>query len=665
MKIGVCYYPEHWPESGWEKDAQHMKNLGISMVRVGEFAWSRLEPTAGTYQFDWLQHAIDTLHKAGLKVIIGTPTATPPAWLIKNNPDMLAVDEHRQARGFGSRRHYCFSSEPYRRECERIVTALAKHFGEHPGICAWQTDNEYGCHNTSISYSDAALNAFQQWCSKRYNGIDALNLAWGNVFWSMEYDSFEQIGVPVGTVTEANPAHRLAYWRFSSEQIKSFNKLQVDILRQHSPGRDIVHNFMGNFVEFDHFEVADELDVASWDNYPLGFLTRDGTDETDRQTYLRTGHPDSSAFHHDLYRSCGKGRLWLMEQQPGPVNWAPFNPSPLPGMVRLWGWEAFAHGAEVVSYFRYRQAPFAQEQMHAGLCLPDGTEDDAASEVKKLSEEIKLLDDLLGGFDSSVDSKNLQMQQAPIALLFDYAGDQAARIQQPGGQNYDPLVFTQTVYSALRQLGVNVDVVSSSAALDNYKLIILANCALSDTALCDKLAKTDAQIILFPRTGSKTTECSIPDQLPPGVFQNLINIKVTRVETLPGNIRMITNNKSTVLDWRERIEADFPAEDRFEDDWGFHYRTNRVHYINACPDRQTLLQLLEARLDESSIPHVNLGPGLRVAIRGKLAIALNYGPDPVTLSGQVLQHYGFEENSGFALGQKTLQVADISAWCAK
>jgi len=262
MKIGVCYYPEHWPESGWEKDAQHMKNLGISMVRVGEFAWSRLEPTAGTYQFDWLQHAIDTLYKAGLKVIIGTPTATPPAWLIKNNPDMLAVDEHRQARGFGSRRHYCFSSEPYRRECERIVTALAKHFGEHPGICAWQTDNEYGCHNTSISYSDAALNAFQQWCSKRYNGIDALNLAWGNVFWSMEYDSFEQIGVPVGTVTEANPAHRLAYWRFSSEQIKSFNKLQVDILRQYSPGRDIVHNFMGNFVEFDHFEAGTTIHLA-------------------------------------------------------------------------------------------------------------------------------------------------------------------------------------------------------------------------------------------------------------------------------------------------------------------------------------------------------------------------------------------------------------------
>jgi len=651
MKIGVCYYPEHWPESRWTQDAQHMKGLGISMVRVGEFAWSRLEPDAGNYQFDWLQRSIDTLHHAGLSIILGTPTATPPAWLIKNNPEMLAADEHGRLRQFGSRRHYCFSSEPYRRECQRIVTALAKHFGEHPAICAWQTDNEYGCHNTSISYSDAALSAFQQWCSTKYNGIEALNLAWGNVFWSMEYRSFEDIGLPVGTVTESNPAHRLAYWRFSSEQIKTFNKLQVDILRQYSPGRDIVHNFMGNFVEFDHFNVADDLDVASWDNYPLGFLTRDGTNAADRQTFFRTGHPDSSSFHHNLYRSCGKGRMWLMEQQPGPVNWAPYNPSPLPGMVRLWGWEAFAHGAEVVSYFRYRQAPFAQEQMHAGLCLADGREDDAALEVKTLGNEIKLLE----GIDA-------QMQQASVALVFDYAGDQAARIQQPDGQNYDPLVFTQSVYSAVRQLGVNIDVVSSAATFSNYKLIILANCTVTNTALSDKLASSDAQVIMFPRTGSKTAECSIPDQLPPGVFQNLIDIKVTRVETLPRTIQMITNNNAVVVDWRERIEAGFAAEDRFEDGWGFHYRTDRIHYFNACPERQTLLQLLTARLDECNIPHVDLGRGLRVAVRGKLVMAFNYGPDAVTLSEKVLKHYGFNENTGFALGQQTLQVSDICAW---
>ncbi len=651
MKTGVCYYPEHWPESQWATDAQHMRKLGLSMVRIGEFAWSRLEPKADDYQFDWLDRAIDTLHDAKLEVILGTPTATPPAWLIRSNPDMLAVDENGQTREFGSRRHYCFSSQPYRLECERIVTKLAQRYGKHPAISAWQTDNEYGCHSTSISYSVAALNAFQLWCEQTYGSIDTLNKAWGNVFWSMEYNDFSQIGVPVGTVTESNPAHRLAYWRFSSAQIKSFNKLQVDIIRQHAPGRDVVHNFMGNFVEFDHFDVADDLDVASWDNYPLGFLTRDGTNEEDQRRYFRTGHPDSSSFHHDLYRACGKGRMWLMEQQPGPVNWAPYNPAPLPGMVRLWGWEAFAHGAEVVSYFRWRQAPFAQEQMHAGLCLPNGDEDDAAVEVKVLSDEIKQLAHI-----------EHNMQAADVALVFDYAGDQAARIQQPDGRHYDPLVFVQRVYSAARQLGVAVDIVSSQADLSPYKLILLANVAVSDAALASQLEKTSAHIMLFPRSGSKTTECSVPKQLAPGAFQQLINIKVSRVESLPASVELVTEKKSTTIDWRERVEADFAAQDVFEDGWGFHYTQGRTHYINACPDQPTLIKLIAARLLECHLDYMDLGPDLRISKRGKLTLAFNYGPKPVHLPNDILAHFGYENTTGFALGSASISPGEIAAW---
>lgn len=654
MKTGVCYYPEHWPESQWVTDAAHMRKVGLSMVRIGEFAWSRLEPSRGNYQFDWLSRAIDTLSDAGLEVILGTPTATPPAWLIRENPEMLAVDENGRVLDFGSRRHYCFSSEPYRVECERIVTELATRFGQHSAISAWQTDNEYGCHSTSISYSSAALVAFQHWCSRHYNGIEALNLAWGNVFWSMEYSAFSEIGLPVGTVTESNPAHRLAFWRFSSEQIKSFNKLQVDIIKSHAPGIDVVHNFMGNFVEFDHFDVADDLDVASWDNYPLGFLTRDGTNAEDQKNYFRTGHPDSSSFHHDLYRACGKGRLWLMEQQPGPVNWAPYNPAPITGMVRLWGWEAFAHGAELVSYFRWRQVPFAQEQMHSALLLPDGREDDAAVEVKILSDEIE-----------KVSAFDLQMRPAKVALIFDYAGDQAARIQQPDGQNYDPLVFMQSIYSAVRQLGVSVDIVPASANLDHYKLIILGNYSVSDDTLASKLADTNAHIMLFPRTGSKTAECSIPDQLPPGAFQQLINLKVTRVETLPKSESMTTGKKAEVVDWRERIDADFPPEDQFVDGWGFHFRNKNIHYINACPNRTTLLSLIEARLHESGIVPVDLGPGLRIMQRGELTLAFNYGPEPVVISDEIQRHYGLENGASFVIGKPSLQVGELCAWrCA-
>ncbi len=323
QRLGVCYYPEHWPPERWPQDAAMMREAGLSVARIGEFAWSRLEPEPGRYEFDWLARAIDTLHAAGLDIVLGTPTATPPKWLVDQTPDMIAVDAQGRPRKFGSRRHYCFSHEGYARSCARIVSALAERFGRHPAVIAWQADNEYGCHDTVESYSDAALLAFRDWCRRKYGSIDALNKAWGNVFWSMELRGFEEIELPNLTVTEANPAHLLDFQRFSSDQVRAFNRRQTEIIRRHSPGRAILHNFMGSFVAFDHFALSQDLDAAAWDSYPLGYLERSPRDEPFKARYMRVGDPDYQAFHHDLYRGCGRGRWWVMEQQPGPVNWAP------------------------------------------------------------------------------------------------------------------------------------------------------------------------------------------------------------------------------------------------------------------------------------------------------------------------------------------------------
>jgi beta-galactosidase len=232
--LGTCYYPEHWPEEIWEADARRMKDAGLTWVRIGEFAWSRLEPSPGDLQFDWLDRAIDTLGSAGLKVVLGTPTATPPRWVVDKYPDMIAIDASGQPRKFGSRRHYCFSHEGFRAESDRIVTLVVERYGRNPHVAAWQTDNEYGCHDTTISYSVAARDAFRVWLEQRYGTIGALNRAWGNVFWSMEYSTFAEIDLPNLTVTEPNPSHALAFRRFSSDQVVSFNKRQVEIIRANS-----------------------------------------------------------------------------------------------------------------------------------------------------------------------------------------------------------------------------------------------------------------------------------------------------------------------------------------------------------------------------------------------------------------------------------------------
>ena len=166
MKLGVCYYPEHWPESQWQQDAEKMVELGISVVRIGEFAWSRFEPKKGEYRWQWFHNAIETLSRQGLKLVLGTPTATPPNWLVQLHPEMLAKSEDGHVRKFGSRRHYCFSSKIYQDYSRQIVEKMTAEYGEIPDVIAWQTDNEYGCHSTIRSYSEAAKVAFSSLVQK-------------------------------------------------------------------------------------------------------------------------------------------------------------------------------------------------------------------------------------------------------------------------------------------------------------------------------------------------------------------------------------------------------------------------------------------------------------------------------------------------------------------
>ena len=647
MRLGVCYYPEHWPESDWAGDATRMREAGISVVRIGEFAWSRLEPSSGQLEFEWLRRAIETLAGAGLEVVLGTPTATPPKWLIEKHPDILAKGPDGRVREFGSRRHYCFSSRTYREQCRRIVTLLGEHFGQLDAVIAWQTDNEYGCHDTTLSYSDAAEKGFRRWCSQRYHDIAELNRHWGNVFWSMEYNSFDQIALPTGTVTESNPAHRMAFWRYSSDQVSSFNKLQTDLLRRLSPGRDLIHNFMGNFTDFDHYAVAEDLDVASWDNYPLGFLDRDGTNQQEQLDYLRTGHPDSSAFHHDLYRGVGKGRCWLMEQQPGPVNWAPHNPAPLDGMVRLWGWEAYAHELEVVSWFRWRQAPFAQEQTHTGLCLPNGKLDTGGREVIQLAEELNRLSNQLASDEDT--------HQTPVALLFDYASDQLQRVLRFGGDAHDPLQQTLAVYTACRRCGLNIDIVPVTADLSGYQAILIPNYGFNSLQLIEKLASLATPVLLFPGSGARTEECAIPAELAPGRFKKLIDITIVRSESVPPFVKLVANTQLetyTARHWRERIESDIQPEGFFEDGWGFHYRSDNVHYLNAELTGDDLDRFIANWLNEQDIKLFPCEAGLRVRSKGKLTFAFNYGPSDVELA----------EDIEPLLGSRKLGVGHVAIW---
>jgi beta-galactosidase len=646
VKLGVCYYPEHWPEAMWAEDARRMAALGLSWVRIGEFAWSRIEPEPGRFNWAWLDRAVETLGAAGLKIIMCTPTATPPKWMVDAHPGMLATDARGAARRFGSRRHYCFSSLEYRRESARITQAVAGRYGRHPAISAWQTDNEYDCHDTALSYSDNARTAFRRWLQDRYGDVAALNQAWGTVFWSQEYRSFEEVDPPFQTVTEANPSHRLDYRRFASDEVAAFNSAQVAILRQLSPGRIILHNFMGLSTGFDHYDVARDLDAASWDSYPLGFLEQGPWPAEVKTRYLRQGHPDFTAFHHDLYRSVGRGRWWVMEQQPGPVNWAPYNPAPLPGMVRAWTWEAFAHGADVVSYFRWRQAPFAQEQMHAGLHAPDDSESAAAIEVRQVSEEVrKVTPAMVSGAQTA----------ARAALLFDYRAKWMTDIQ-PQGADFDYFHLVLEFYAALRRFGLNVDVLPSEAPLRDYRLVVAPCLPVVDEACLKSFGDCDAEIVFGPRTGSKTDEMNIADGLPPGPLRALLCLRVVRVESLrPG---WTEPGEYPVTRWLEHIESDLQPQARTASGLGVWYRKDRMQYLGVWPNRDLLDAAIGSAADRAGLPRMSLPDDVRIRRRDGLTFAFNYGPEAVDLS---VAAPGLRQHA-FVLGGTTLPPAGVAAW---
>ena len=652
MKLGVCYYPEQWDRARWRDDARRMAAMGLKVVRIAEFAWARMEPREGEFDWAWLDEAVDTLAEAGLEVVLGTPTAAPPRWLTERYPEVLAVDAQGRTRQAGSRRHVCFSSAKYFAASRAIVDAMARRYGWHPAVVGWQTDNEYGCHDTIHSYSDQALKRFRGWLAERYGSIEALNERWGNVFWSMTCDRFEDIGLPVALPAQPNPIHALDWRRFASDEVLRFNRMQVDLLRAQSPGRFVLHNFMGFFGEFDHHAMGRDLDMATWDSYPLGHT--DSTafiDPQDKLRWARSGHPDSAAFHHDLYRNVGGGRFGVMEQQAGPVNWAPWNPAPQPGQVRAWTWEAFAHGAEFVSYFRWRQLPYAQEQMHSGLHDSDDRVTAGGDEAARVAREFPALQAALGGDVPAV-------QRAPVALVLDYTSHWMLEIQRHGADaSYFGDAFA--LYGAARRLGLDVDIVGPDAAFDGRALVLVPALLAADATLAQRLEASGAQVVLGARSGSKTLDYRIADGLPPGRFADAAGLRVRSVESLRPGLSVAVEGpglRGHAGAWREHVEAHDGTDvlARFGDGGAAVLRRGRFRYLAAAFDRDLLDAIIDGAARDAGLAPVALPPGLRLRRRGRLQFAFHSGPGRVGVPAPA--------DATWVLGGRELEPAGVAAW---
>jgi len=509
--FGVDYYPEHWPEERWPEDARLMAQAGFNLVRLAEFAWSRLEPREGTYDFDWLDRAISILADHDIRVVLGTPTASPPPWLMAKSSELFLVREDGRRATFGNRREYCPNHPVYHDYSRRIVTALAERYAECPSVVGWQVDNEFGAR----CYCSVCRTAFQEWLRRRYRSLDELNARWGTVFWSHEYTDWGQIPMPVETGGSPNPGLALDFRRFASDSYVAYQALQVHILRAKCPDHFVTHNLMGfGYDGIDYFDLARDLDFVAWDIYPRGFWDTRAEVE-----------PSAVALSADTIRGLKRQNYWVMEQQAGPSGWDTVGATPRPGELRLWAYQSIAHGADAIVFFRWRTCRFGTEEYWHGVLDHDGSPGRRYEEIKRMGAEIKRIGEHI----------HAATLKPKVAMALSYESRFAFQVQ-PGHPQFTYAHHFRHIYRALHGRNVPVDVVAPTGDLSAYRLLIAPALHVLSQAAVENLGRfveAGGVLVVTSRTGVKDEYNAVVNHPLPGLLADLCGVVVEEYDALP------------------------------------------------------------------------------------------------------------------------------------
>ncbi|MHA9738606.1 beta-galactosidase [Robinsoniella peoriensis] len=609
--FGVDYYPEHWPWDRLETDAQLMEKLGIQVVRMGEFSWAKFEPKKGEFHFEWLDNAVNLLARYGIKSVIGTPTAAPPAWIIEGDPQILPVDEAGEVKGFGGRHHDCQSSPVYREHIRRLVTAMAEHYKNNTNIIGWQIDNELGNSHEKLCMCDSCKEAFHRFLQKKYGSVERLNQEWGTVFWSQNYTHFGQIPVPRTTPTVHSPSLLLDWKRFCSHLIVDFQNFQVSIIKEICPHQQITHNLMGLYDKTDYFELAAELDFASNDQYPTGYY------------FDPPGQPDFEiSACLDFIRSVKKKNFWMMELESGPTGGALVGRMPRPGQLKLWTSHCVAHGADTIVYFRWRTCLFGAEQFWHGILPHNGIPERRYFEIQET---------IRGLLPVMRDISQITVKPK-AAILFSYDQDWAFQIQ-PHHPELNYVDQVKKYYRAFYQKNVPLDFISEKENMEDYKVVIAPLQFLMDSILEEKFrtfVKNGGHLVLTMRTGVKNRNnvCEGTQALPGGL-KDVLGITVLEYDCLLGVEAetewildktlghavkwcdvLETNGAESLAFYRSEFYRDTPAVTVNS------YGRGKAYYVATEPDDRTLDMIVDKIIKECSLEAVGSSPdGVEMTVR--------------------------------------------------
>ncbi|UYO97578.1 beta-galactosidase [Microbacterium sp. M28] len=445
MLYGADYNPDQWPEHVWDDDVRLMQEAGVNIVSLGIFAWSRIQPAEGVWDFAWLDTVIDKLHAGGIRVNLATATASPPPWVSATYPETLPVDENGASYWPGSRQHFAPSSPTYRRLAGELVRRLAERYAQHPAVVMWHVGNEFGCH-LWMDFSDAARDAYRVWLTARYGTIDALNAAWGTSFWSQAYGSFHEIFPPRLAPYSHNPSSMLDWRRFTSDMLLECYLAEREILLAAGVTQPITTNFMGPFKPADYRRWAPHMDVIADDCYP----------DPANPNRIR-----DAAFQRDLVRSLKPGVPWMLwEQATDAVSWRPGNPGKRDGALMAETAQSIARGADAIMFFQWRQSRAGSEKFHSAMLPHAGTQTRTWNAVTELGARLAALGDLPA-----------PGRDAQVALVFDWENWWAVE-ERDHPTEIDYLALTLEWYGAFHDRGIQVDIIAPEDAGVGYDLVV-------------------------------------------------------------------------------------------------------------------------------------------------------------------------------------------------
>ncbi|MCX7951695.1 MAG: beta-galactosidase [Clostridiales bacterium] len=608
--FGVDYYPEHWPIEMMDADLDRMIDMGVEVVRIGEFAWHIMEREEGQYDFSFFDMVIDKLKKKGIKVIFGTPTATPPAWLINKYPEILQRDENLMPRSFGGRRMYCYNNEIYKEYTRKIVTKLAEHYKNEDTIIAWQIDNEFGHEGSDVCFCDTCKSGFRKFLSEKYSSIDMLNKTWGTVFWSQTYNSFDEVPLPLKTITHHNPSMQLDFKRFMSKSINDYAKMQVDILREIlGESAVITTNIAGGYFDknFDHNKMGKMMDVASYDNYPVwGGLKEPIT-------------PANIAMDLDFIRGLKRQNFWIVEELMGAQGHTIIGYLPRPNQAKMWAYQAVAHGAQSILFFRYRTATFGTEEFCLGIIDQDNREGRKYREVKEFFSDVKKHKELL---QSEIKSE--------VAFLYDYDNIWAWKIQQQSTAfNFKEEMLN--LYTSFYKHNVHIDVLDVKDDFSSYKVVVLPVMMIVDEELKARLedfAKKGGTVLFTYRTAIKDRNNNLYlGKVMPCNLTHLTGIEVEEIESLQEGQFAFADGKFGTTKckvMREMIningaEAIYKYNDKFYNEKACvtinEFGQGKVYYIGSSLDNEILCEIAKEIIIDKDIEHYTTPMGVEVYSR--------------------------------------------------